>query len=169
MEDQARHTGSTSLVQKLRQQVENNLQNEQFSVQQLAYNMKMSRSQLHRKLKKSTGQSVNQFIREYRLQRALELLKQGDKTVSEIAFEVGFGSHSYFTTCFTEHYGFPPGEARRRSLDPPGSGHHLAPSEDRKPSMKRTNKMIVAGLVILGLLLTILLYRPWPKMFPMCP
>ena len=63
-----------SLITKLQDQVETNLNNEQFGVEKLADAVGLSRSQLHRKLKKATGQSVGQFIREYRLEKARQLL-----------------------------------------------------------------------------------------------
>ena len=62
-------------LEKLKKAVDDNLTNDQFSVEALARNIGMSRSQLHRKLNAATGQSVSQFIREYRLQRGMELLK----------------------------------------------------------------------------------------------
>ncbi|MDX2431493.1 MAG: helix-turn-helix transcriptional regulator, partial [Bacteroides sp.] len=54
----------------------------------------------------------NEFIRSYRLVRAMELIKNNAGTTAEIAFNVGFNSPSYFTRCFREFYGFPPSEAR---------------------------------------------------------
>jgi len=64
-------------LEKLRKEVNENMTNDQFGVEELARNMGMSRSQLHRKLNSATGQSVSQFIREYRLQVGMELLKKG--------------------------------------------------------------------------------------------
>lgn len=66
-----------ALLEKLRKSVDENLENHQFGVEELARDVAMSRSQLHRKLNSATGQSVSQFIREYRLQRGMELLKTG--------------------------------------------------------------------------------------------
>lgn len=96
------------LIKKLEREVNANLHNEQFGVEDLAEKIGMSRSNLHRKLQQATGQSVSQFIREYRLHRALECLENHDKTISEVAHEVGFGSPSYFTSCFTEYFGYAP-------------------------------------------------------------
>ncbi|MEO0333486.1 MAG: helix-turn-helix transcriptional regulator, partial [Bacteroidota bacterium] len=106
-----------TFIQKLEEVVEANLQNDQFSVEALADQMNMSRSNLQRKLKQAARQTANQFIREYRLERSMELLKKEDKTITEIAYEVGFSSQSYFTTCFTEYYGYPPGEAKFRAKE----------------------------------------------------
>lgn len=104
------------LLKLLGEKVEANLQNEQFNVEELARQMHMSRSQLHRKLKRVTSKSANQFIREYRLNRAIDKICNENKTISEVAFEVGFGSVSYFTTCFTAFYNQSPGEVRRNYI-----------------------------------------------------
>ncbi len=102
------------LVDRLKQEVESNLQNEQFGVTELAKSVGMSRSNLHRKLQEKTGQSVSQFIREYRLERGREILISEDANVSEVAYRVGFNSSSYFSKTFTEYFGYPPVEAKRR-------------------------------------------------------
>ncbi len=103
-------------LQRLGEKVEANFQNEQFGVEELARQMNMSRSQLHRKLKQVSNKSANQFIREYRLKRAKDLLCNENKPISEVAFEVGFGSISYFTTCFTAFFHQSPGNLRRKSI-----------------------------------------------------
>jgi len=89
-----------------------NVGNEHFGVSELAGAMNMSRSNLLRKIKKSTGKSASQFIREIRLKKGMELLKETSRTVSEISYDVGFGSTAYFIKCFREQYGEPPGERR---------------------------------------------------------
>lgn len=101
-------------LDRLRKDVDANLSNDQYGVEELARNIGLSRSQLHRKLNSTTGQSVSQFIREHRLQRGMELLKTGDLTATEVADRVGFGSATYFNKCFNEYYGFPPGEAKNK-------------------------------------------------------
>lgn len=92
-----------------------NLQNDQFGVTELADLMNMSRSNLLRKVKKETNLSVNQLIREARLNKAMELLRATDLNISEIGDRVGFSSTSYFIKCFREHYGYPPGEAFKKA------------------------------------------------------
>ena len=93
-----------------------NISNEQFGVSELADALNMSRSNLLRKLKKQTGLSVSQFIRQVRLERALEILRDGNATVSEISWQVGFSSTSYFIKCFREIYGYPPGEFSKQEM-----------------------------------------------------
>jgi len=91
-----------------------NVSNEQFGVSELAEAMNTSRSNLLRKIKTHTRLSASQFIRQVRLEKGMEILKQTSLTVSEVSFQVGFGSTSYFIKCFREHYGYPPGEVGRR-------------------------------------------------------
>ncbi len=94
-----------------------NISNEQFGVSELAEAMNMSRSNLLRKIKKDTQLSASQFIREVRLKKGMELVKQKTLTVSEISYQVGFGNTSYFIKCFREYYGFSPGEAGKGLLN----------------------------------------------------
>jgi AraC-like DNA-binding protein len=76
----------------------------------LASELNISRMGLHRKIKALTNQSTGEFIRNIRLKKAHELLATTAKSVSEICYEVGFNSPSYFTTCFTEVYKITPSE-----------------------------------------------------------
>jgi AraC-like DNA-binding protein len=69
-----------------------------------------SKSQLYRKMMVLTGQSPNAFIKEYRLKEALKLLNSNAGNISEIAFETGFSSPSYFSKCFQKRYGHLPSE-----------------------------------------------------------
>ncbi|HLF65304.1 MAG TPA: ATP-binding protein [Saprospiraceae bacterium] len=91
--------------------LEQNISEPGLSVQDFMRDLGVSRTQLHRKLKAITGQSVNQIVRGMRLQKGLSLLKHSGKTISEVAYEVGFSSPSYFTERFREYYGYPPSEA----------------------------------------------------------
>jgi len=70
----------------------------------------LSKSQLYRKLKILTGKSPNTFLKDYRLKKALALLNKNTGNVSEIAFETGFTSPSYFSKCFHKKYGHSPSE-----------------------------------------------------------
>src|SRR6056297_300105 len=94
-----------------------NLANEQFGVSELAEAMHMSRSNLLRKIKKQTQLSASQFIRQVRLKEAMKLLKEDSSTVSEISYQVGFGSTSYFIKCFREQYGYSPGELGKSDVE----------------------------------------------------
>jgi AraC-like DNA-binding protein/tetratricopeptide (TPR) repeat protein len=98
-------------INRLTDIIEANLQNDQFGVQELAREMNMSRSNLHRLLKKTTKLSVSHFICQLRLKKALTLLRETSLTISETAFECGFNSVTYFTKCFHDYYGYSPGKA----------------------------------------------------------
>jgi len=113
---------------------EENISDEQFGVSELAHAVGMSRSNLLRKVKKLTGKSASMFIREVRLKRAMEMLRQDSWNVSEVSFKVGFSSTSYFIKCFRDHFGYPPGEVGKSKLigdaavpmDQPTRSHQLA-------------------------------------------
>jgi TolB-like protein/AraC-like DNA-binding protein/tetratricopeptide (TPR) repeat protein len=100
-----------AFLEKLTEVVEENLENHLFGVEELSREAGMSRSKIHRRLHKITGQSTSQFIRELRLQHALKMLQNELGTASEISYRVGFGSPNYFSKCFHEYYSFPPSEA----------------------------------------------------------
>ncbi len=100
-------------LEKLLEKIEENLGDEGFGVEQLADFMHLSRSQLHRKMISITDQPPSLFIRKYRLERAKILLEKGAARISDIAFQVGFSSPSYFTKCFVEEFGKTPKEASR--------------------------------------------------------
>lgn len=97
-------------LQKVRERIEANLDDEHFSVVELGTQVGMSRSQLHRKLSALTGFSPNEIIRIMRLEKAKQLLEQKAANVSEVAYLSGFSSPAYFIKCFREYYGKTPGE-----------------------------------------------------------
>jgi signal transduction histidine kinase/ligand-binding sensor domain-containing protein/DNA-binding response OmpR family regulator len=99
-----------NLVIRAVQIVEKHLLNADFSVEQLADKLGISRSSLHRKMKVLTNQSATEFIRYVRMKKALKLMKEGGLNIDEIGFAVGFNSHSYFTQCFKRLYGKTPTE-----------------------------------------------------------
>ncbi|WP_455169151.1 helix-turn-helix domain-containing protein, partial [Aegicerativicinus sediminis] len=93
------------------------LSDESFGVSELANAMHMSRSNLLRKCKKQTNLSASLFIRQIRLEQALELIKDSEMTISEVSYQVGFGNTSYFIKCFKEQYGVTPGEVDKLTLE----------------------------------------------------
>ena len=90
--------------------VEKNISNVEFSTEQFASEMNMSRSNLHLKLKAITGKSAIDFIHKIRFNRACQLLKEGKYTVSEISFMVGYNTPSYFAARFKKYMGCLPTE-----------------------------------------------------------
>jgi TolB-like protein/AraC-like DNA-binding protein len=139
------------LLEKLKKEVDDNLTNDQFGVEELAKNIGMSRSQLHRKLNTATGQSVSQFIREYRLQRGMELLKEGQLNAAEVADRIGFGSATYFNKCFNEYYGYPPGEVKNKLSENAGDLKAFEPSKTQSALPRRRNLYLrlSAGAILL--------------------
>lgn len=94
--------------------VEKHMSDSEFSVEELGKEVGMSRSQLHRKLKALIDQSTSEFIRNIRLKRAAELVKNKYGNTAEIAYEVGFNSVSYFIKCYKEVYGKTPGDLEKQ-------------------------------------------------------
>ncbi|HKZ37098.1 MAG TPA: ATP-binding protein, partial [Chryseolinea sp.] len=90
--------------------MEAHLADEQFSVERFAEEIGMSRKNLLRKIKALTDQSVNEFIRNFRLKHAAQLIAGKSATISEIAYQVGFNNLSYFSKCFKELFGTLPNE-----------------------------------------------------------
>ena len=97
-------------LRKLNDYLEEHLNNEALSVEMLADTMGMSTSSLYRKVKGLSGLSPNDFIRIARLKKAILLMQNGENRINEIAFQVGFSSPAYFSTCFQKQYGKSPTE-----------------------------------------------------------
>ena len=104
-------------IKKLSEVTLASLSDEDFSVSKLSEKTGISRSVIHRKLKKIRNQNVSQFIREIRLQEAMKMLQHNFGTASEVSFKVGFSSPTYFNKCFHEYFGFPPGEVKKRIIE----------------------------------------------------
>ena len=85
-----------------------NLADENFDVEQLSKKIRISRSNLFRKLRALTDQNPSQYIRSIRLQKAADMLKNENARINEIAFQVGFSNVSYFNKCFKEQFGNTP-------------------------------------------------------------
>ena len=101
-------SAESQFVEKFRTIIQGNLGNSGLNVETISHEMGISRAQLYRKIKSITGISPNDIIREARMKRADRLLETTDKSVSEIAYEVGFSSPSYFTKCYREFFGRTP-------------------------------------------------------------
>ncbi len=123
-------------IDKLTEIVEENFSNNSFGVAELAKEMGISHSSLHRKLKAIANLSISQFIRETRLKRAKELLQLQAGTVAEVAYGVGFGSTTYFSKCFHDYYGFSPGEVRKRFTSETKKGETIDYNEIPRSHLK---------------------------------
>ncbi|MFB6343500.1 substrate-binding domain-containing protein [Saccharicrinis sp. FJH62] len=97
-------------LNKISQIVEEHLEKEELTVEELSQRLGLSRVHVYRKIKKLTGMSVSEFVRSVKLKLSLNLIKTSGKTISEIAYEVGFSSPSYFTKCFKDQFGISPSE-----------------------------------------------------------
>jgi ABC-type sugar transport system substrate-binding protein/AraC-like DNA-binding protein len=102
-----------AFITRFRECVESRLDDSDLSIDDLAALMNLSRVQLYRKVKAVTGSSPVELLRNARLKRAYQLLLTTEKSVSEVAYAVGFTAPSYFTKCFKEEYGMVPGEVRK--------------------------------------------------------
>jgi AraC-like DNA-binding protein len=105
-------TQNSLFMDSLKEAVRNNMSNPNLKMDDLGEQLGISRVQLYRKVKVLTGLSPIELLRQMRLERGKVLLNSTTKTVAEIAFEVGFGTPSYFTTCFKKQYGKLPMEYR---------------------------------------------------------
>lgn len=136
-------------LNKLTEILEANLENEHFGVSELAHALGMSRSNLHRKIIVASKISANQFIRQFRLQKGMEILKHTSFTVSEVSYKVGFGSPSYFIKCFHDYYGYPPGEVGNRD-------ERETDKEIAKSNKKRL--VVILSSVVFLVLITVVLF-----------
>lgn len=94
--------------------VEKNVSNENFSAEDFAETVGMSKTHLNRKLNALTDTSANEFLRNYRLKKAARLLSSKSGNISEIAYEVGFSNPSYFAESFKKLFGYSPSEYLQR-------------------------------------------------------
>lgn len=141
-------TMEDAFILQLKNIIIDHLDDEQFSVSNLASEVGLSRSQLLRKVKKSTGISVNQLINNIRLDEAAKRIRDTDDTASEIAYQVGFSSPSYFTKCFQKVLGCTPGEYKNNAgkivVD---IGKKLSPTKQGKLSLFQTILLSIAGIL----------------------
>lgn len=100
-----------NFVDNLGRVVNRNYANPNFGVVSMAAEMKISDRQLQRKVKTLTGQSPVQHLRQFRLEKSLQYLRDG-VPVGEAAKAVGFSLHSYFTSCFRARFGTTPQQVR---------------------------------------------------------
>ena len=95
-------------AERFRALIDQRMHESELSVEDLAADMGLGRSQLYRKVKALTGNSPVELLRQARLKRAAELLTRTEKAVGEVAYEVGFSSPGYLTKCFREYFGVSP-------------------------------------------------------------
>ena len=103
-------TAVSLFITRFKDVVEARLADSALSVEDLASDMNISRVQLYRKVKALTGSSPVELLRTARLNRGYQMLLTTDKTISEVAYAVGFTAPSYFTKCFKDEFGVSPSE-----------------------------------------------------------
>jgi len=96
------------LLSSLYKTLQENWQDPEFNIDDYCHKMMMSKSQLYRKVIALTGFSPNQLVKEYRLEKAKELMKKQFYNIMQVSFDAGFTSPSYFTKCFKKKYGLLP-------------------------------------------------------------
>lgn len=147
---------SQVFIDKVRTIILDNLSDENFGVRKLSSLLNLSSSQTLRKVKGATGKSVNQFIREIRLGKATKLLKETDLTSSEIAYQVGFNSASYFNRSFRKKFGITPGEYKTgyKNID-------VLNFPESKSNIRIKNKklLVVFAILILAVISFLVIYK----------
>ena len=103
-----------TFISRLRDSIRQNMGDSDFTVERLGEELGLSRVQLYRKVKALTGQTPVDLLKKARLERARLLVEKTDKSISEIAYEVGFTAPSYFNKCFKDEFGVSPGVLRER-------------------------------------------------------
>ena len=106
-------TRENAFISRFKKVVEERMTDSELSVETIGSELGLSRVQLYRKVKALTGSSPVDLLRKARLNKAQQLLQTTDLSVSEIAYQVGFTSPSYFTKCYKDEYGKVPGESRK--------------------------------------------------------
>jgi len=105
-----------AFLEKIEALLDRNLDDHQFGIPQLCTAMGISRAQIYRKFKILNHRTPHGYLRSYRLIRAKELLLGSTLNVSEVAFETGFSNVSHFSRIFTEEFGKPPSDFRRKTI-----------------------------------------------------
>lgn len=95
-------------IEKLHEEIENHIAELDFSIDNIAETMFMSRSSFYRKIKSITGMSPNDYLKVFRLNKAAELLLENEYSIAEICDKVAFSSSSYFAKCFKAQFGVLP-------------------------------------------------------------
>jgi tetratricopeptide (TPR) repeat protein len=147
-------------IGKLTEIIHANLGNEAFGVNELAKASGMSLYKLGRKLQSINRKTVNQFIREVRLEKALEMLLREDYTVSEVAYRTGFGSPAYFNRCFHEYFGHSPGKIKKGDLGnlEPDILNKLNGNNKPEKISERLNLINYAGFLFIILVIMTVVY-----------
>ncbi|MCE2495480.1 MAG: helix-turn-helix transcriptional regulator [Flavobacteriales bacterium] len=102
---------------RIQQVVDKHIDRSDFGVEELSQELYMSRTQVHRKIKALTGLSTSIYVRNYKLSKSMTMLRDSDKSVSEVAYELGFSSPAYFSKCFSDWSGKSPSTVQKELAD----------------------------------------------------
>jgi TolB-like protein/AraC-like DNA-binding protein len=166
------------LLKRITEIAESNLTDGQFGVSELARELGMSRSNLHRKVSRAAGITVSQYISRIRLHKAMELLKSGNFKISDIAYDCGYHSVAYFTKCFREYYRYPPGEVEKTEIpdyNVPDTDQHKIPDPVSLSNLRERfdgliksgyiRELASGGIIIIVLLISFFIYQRIPVDF----
>jgi AraC-like DNA-binding protein len=103
-------------LQKVESLVHKNLDNSDYSVDDLSHDLGMSRMNMYRKFRSLSIKTPSDYMKSCRLKKAMELLKSSTASVTEVAYRVGFSSPQYFAKCFKDEYGMTPREVSRGAV-----------------------------------------------------
>jgi tetratricopeptide (TPR) repeat protein/AraC-like DNA-binding protein len=143
------HTTDEQFINRMNEIILENLKNEKFGVKEFARLSGMSPSTLNSRFRSILNKNINQFIREVRLKKALDILQNENVTASEVSYLVGFKSPAYFTHCFHDHFGYPPGKIERNSLFPPVEANNNSAKPQSVQNMKGSKVFILKKYLIL--------------------
>lgn len=105
------------LMENVMRVINEHFSDAELNVEYLADQVGMSRTQLHRRIKEVTGLSCGEFIRNFRMQQAARLLREGDVYVAQIGYAVGYTNPAHFSTAFKKYYGVSPSEYAGREAE----------------------------------------------------
>lgn len=103
-----------ALLSKAMENIEKNMDNNEYDVEEFVYDMAVGRTILYQKIKDITGMSIKEFILDIRLKRAAQLLKDSDLTISEISDRTGFANPKYFSVCFKRRFDISPSDFKKQ-------------------------------------------------------
>ncbi len=157
-------TADQKFIRKLTDIILANLENEDFGVKELANDSGIASYSLRRRLHAINKKTVNQFIREVRLQRAMELIINEGLTASEVTYKVGFNSPVYFNKCFHEFFGYPPGKVKKGGAESEEEGFHTPDITNQQKDKARWKDIILSlpGILVLSLFVAAVIYFVYP-------
>jgi AraC-like DNA-binding protein len=111
--DELYYQREDAFMKKIHTAFSENLEDENFGIEQICDIMAMSRAQIYRKFKALTNRSVNDYLISFRLHMARKLLHESDLNVTQVAYQVGFKNLSHFSNRFHEEHGINPGAVKQ--------------------------------------------------------